>query len=425
MDLFPIEQNKRIWDLKVNHLGRQYDVVGVFNFDETLAEKILLNWKELGLAADRPVHVFDFWNQEYLGAWEKGYTAEVAPTAVRVLALVPASDQPQLVSTSRHITQGWLDLKAQRYDAATSTYRGTSQVVRNDRYRLWFAFPRGKNMAVKRATARTPQASLPVKIWNHQGWAEVGFTSSHNAEVRWEVVFEPAEAYAYPVQAPGNLRVELVGSGAMNLRWDAQYYLNAGYQVYVNGELAGYTPSNSFPLRGLRAESTYRVEVKSVWENGAASERAGALRSALPGEVLLSELEPARPGGMRGFGRNRSAAQRPLSIAGTQHETGIGARANSEIEFELKGLFGTLRAQVGVDDATQDAAGSVEFVVAGDGKELWRSGEMKKSEAAKGVSVNVAGVERLTLRVAGGEGSRVFADWAGVKVLMGPRGPEK
>jgi hypothetical protein len=39
--------------------------------------------------------------------------------------------------------------------------------------------------------------------------------------------------------------------------------------------------------------------------------------------------------------------------------------------------------------------------------------------------VNVAGVERLTLRVAGGEGSRVFADWAGVKVLMGPRGPEK
>jgi hypothetical protein len=35
MDLFKSERNKRIWDLKVNHLGRNYDVVGLFNFDET------------------------------------------------------------------------------------------------------------------------------------------------------------------------------------------------------------------------------------------------------------------------------------------------------------------------------------------------------------------------------------------------------
>ena len=33
LDLFPSERNKRIWDLKINHLGRNYDVVGVFNFD--------------------------------------------------------------------------------------------------------------------------------------------------------------------------------------------------------------------------------------------------------------------------------------------------------------------------------------------------------------------------------------------------------
>lgn len=34
MDLFKSDRNKRIWDLKINHLGRSYDVVGVFNFDE-------------------------------------------------------------------------------------------------------------------------------------------------------------------------------------------------------------------------------------------------------------------------------------------------------------------------------------------------------------------------------------------------------
>ena len=34
LDLYPTEGTKRIWDLKVNHLDRQYDVVQVFNFDE-------------------------------------------------------------------------------------------------------------------------------------------------------------------------------------------------------------------------------------------------------------------------------------------------------------------------------------------------------------------------------------------------------
>ena len=419
MDLFPSERSKRIWDLKVNHLGRRYDVVGVFNYDEAKSEKIHLSWKELGQPDDRPVHVFDFWNQEYLGAWEKGFTAEVPPTAVRVLALLPTTDEPQLVSTSRHITQGWVDLTALRYDAKTSTFSGASKVVKNDPYKLRFAFPRGKNMAVKSAVARGSSGNLPVRIWNHQGWSSVEFTSPQNAEVRWEVVFEPADAYNYPVREPGNLRVELVAGDAANLRWDAQYYLNAGYQVYLKGELLGYTPSNSFPLRGLDPRGTYSVEVKTVWENGAVSEKAGALKSLLPGQLLLSELEPVRPAGLRGLGRNRAASGRPLAIAGAHYETGIGARANSEIEFDLKGLFDIFSALLGIDDATQNAEASVEFVVVADGKELWRSGAMKKSDVAKPVRLDIAGVERLVLRVTGssGEGGRDLADWAEAKVM--------
>ena len=76
LDLFPSERDKRIWDLKVNHLGRHYDVVGVFNFGTEKSEHTRLNWKELGLPTDKPVHVFDFWNKEYLGAWSEGMTVD-------------------------------------------------------------------------------------------------------------------------------------------------------------------------------------------------------------------------------------------------------------------------------------------------------------------------------------------------------------
>src|SRR5438874_326939 len=72
LDLFPAERNKHILDLKINHLGRSYDVVGLFNYDEAKSAQITLDWKDLGLVENTPIHVYDFWNNEYLGAWEHG-----------------------------------------------------------------------------------------------------------------------------------------------------------------------------------------------------------------------------------------------------------------------------------------------------------------------------------------------------------------
>ncbi|MCM3872098.1 MAG: alpha-galactosidase, partial [Pyrinomonadaceae bacterium] len=134
MDLFKSERNKRIWDLKVNHLGRSYDVVGIFNFDEARTKPTYVSWQDLGLPEDQPVHVYDFWNREYLGAWEGGVTVDLSPASSRVLTLLPQENHPQLISTSRHLTQGWVDLISQKYHQATNSYRGRSKVVRDDPY---------------------------------------------------------------------------------------------------------------------------------------------------------------------------------------------------------------------------------------------------------------------------------------------------
>ena len=52
-------------------------------------------------------------------------------------------------------------------------YSGKSRLIRNDPYNLRFAFPPGKNFSIKSATA----GGLPVRIANHEGWAEVEITS--------------------------------------------------------------------------------------------------------------------------------------------------------------------------------------------------------------------------------------------------------
>jgi hypothetical protein len=419
LDLFPTERYKRIWDLKVNHLGRGYDVVGVFNFNSGKTERTLLRWSDLGLPAGKLVHVFDFWNKDYLGAWAEGIVVEAAPTSCRVLTLVPATDRIQLISTSRHITQGWVDLTALNANAAGDTFKGTSQVVQNDPYELRFVFPRGTNHVVRRAVARAGLGRLPVKISNHQGWAAVEVTSPKTQKIDWEVQFAPADVYHYPPSAPENLFVERAGIDGVNLGWREQYYLNAGYQVYLDGALLGYTPRAGFPVRGLDPGKPHVAEVRTVWEDGIESPRAArtefTMASMLPEEMSLTQLDPVRSNGRwRGFEIEELISGAPLSVGGKTYEKGLGAFAGSEIEFDLRGMYETFTTLAGTD-ASSPADSAVEFQVLGDGKELWKSGALKKSDAPQRVEVRVAGVRKLVLRastaVEGNRRIRPQADW--------------
>lgn len=93
-------------------------------------------------------------------------------------------------------------------------------------------------------------------------------------------------------------------------------------------------------------------------------------------------------------------------------------QTNSEIEYELNGTYDKFTALVGIDDEHNNRESVVNFIVLGDGKELWRSGGLKKSDGAKFVKVEVKNVRRLMLRVSReGEGGRIHADWVDAKLI--------
>ena len=90
---------------------------------------------------------------------------------------------------------------------------------------------------------------------------------------------------------------------------------------------------------------------------------------------------------------------------------------NSEIEFELNGTYNNFSALVGIDDEINNNDAQVEFVVLGDGKELWKSEGIKKGDGARALKVEVKNVKRLTLRVRRvGDGGRVYADWVDTRM---------
>ncbi|NQU44785.1 alpha-galactosidase [bacterium] len=271
LDLFQVDQNKRIWDLKVNHLDRHYDVVGLFNYDKEKRETMYIRWADLGLAADQPIHVFDFWNQEYLGVWESGMLVDVNPTSCRVLAISPDSGEIQLISTNRHITQGWVDLNEAKYDASTNTYAGESKVIKDDPYELRFVFPKGENYIIQSALVKKGRRKLPVTIANHQGWATIKVVSDRSDEIQWNVKFVKSVFFPVSAHVPVKLSVQKSGPNSVDLTWNESYTINSGYRVYLNGKMLGYTPKAMFPLSGLDPDLEYTAEVESTWEDGSVS----------------------------------------------------------------------------------------------------------------------------------------------------------
>ncbi len=122
--------------------------------------------------------------------------------------------------------------------------------------------------------------------------------------------------------------------------------------------------------------------------------------------------------------KDKAISGKPMSIAGKKFERGVGTHSASKLRVDLKGQAAAFTAMVGVDDVGE-TIGTVEFIVEGDGKILWRSGVLRGGQTAVPVNVKLAGVKIMTLQVTNGNdgGSHDHADWADAKIIMAEGAP--
>lgn len=131
--------------------------------------------------------------------------------------------------------------------------------------------------------------------------------------------------------------------------------------------------------------------------------------------VRLDQLDLGRM--TSGWGKpqkNRSVTGTALSVGKTPFEHGVGTHANSECPVLLDGKSRRFTAKVGVDDNARDARASIEFVIYGDDRVLWRSGVCRWGEKPRECRVDLAGITLLELAVTDtGDGVDFdHADWA-------------
>ncbi len=192
VDLFE-QRIPRIWLLTDDENSVRRDVIGLFNWQEKEPAQIEHSFEEIGLAPADAYVGFDYWADAFLEPFSGRLDATLPGASCRILAVRPLASHPQVLSTSRHITQGVIDLAREEWDENDRVLTGTTRVVGGDPYELRIAAGspghawRVNDLSVA-TTGDGPAAT--IKLVEQDGWkVRIRIDAPQNAEVAWRVTF--------------------------------------------------------------------------------------------------------------------------------------------------------------------------------------------------------------------------------------------
>jgi hypothetical protein len=155
----------------------------------------LLNWDDepravtqslpaLGIAGGR-FAAYDVWAERPMTDVQQTLGATIAPHSTLVVAVRPVATRPQLIGSTRHIVQGTIDIREERWDPATRTLHVKSVNLDGRPYAVTIAIPRG--MRVRGATCKSDVACTVKRL--ESGHALVEWPAGITADLEWSVTF--------------------------------------------------------------------------------------------------------------------------------------------------------------------------------------------------------------------------------------------
>ncbi|MFI1306177.1 NPCBM/NEW2 domain-containing protein [Streptomyces sioyaensis] len=182
-------------------------------------------------------------------------------------------------------------------------------------------------------------------------------------------------------------------------------------------------PRDAVGADPVTVTATVRYRAAGAWRTAVHRFEVRAVPPAPAGDTWASDLEwlsaangygPAERD--RSNGESGAADGAPLTLAGKTYAKGIGAHADSDLEFFTGGRCTSVTADVGIDDEIADY-GEVAFSVEADGKVLWTSPKLTGASAPVPVDVPLGGARHVRLKVTDTDGKKSgdHGDWAGAR----------
>lgn len=181
VDLFDTNE-PRIWLVQNERLN----VLGLFNWQEKDTAEISYDMAKLGLDGGKVYAAFDYWENKFADDISGTLKQNLPGGTCRILAVKEKSDHPQLLSTSRNITQGLMDVVEEEWSGWRKTLSGKSRVVGGDPYELRIALPAGGDWKVEKVSAKG--AVIKLGEVSDKG-VRVVIDSPENRDVEWKIRF--------------------------------------------------------------------------------------------------------------------------------------------------------------------------------------------------------------------------------------------
>jgi len=95
----------------------------------------------IGLDPASSYYVYDFWADSLVGklAGTETITRTLEPNHCAMVSVRKVQANPQVISTDRHVLQGWVDLADIKWDAAAKVLSGTAKVIGGEAFRITVA----------------------------------------------------------------------------------------------------------------------------------------------------------------------------------------------------------------------------------------------------------------------------------------------
>ena len=133
----------------------------------------------LNLDAAKNYYAYEFWSNRLVGKFPGTAKLEESLAAGEVLS------HPQVLSTNRHLMQGFIDLANVKWDASHKQISGVAKVVGGEPFRIVLA---GNGSKAGKASAQRAKAS--IEAHPGEGGLEVlVLESPENGDIAWSVTY--------------------------------------------------------------------------------------------------------------------------------------------------------------------------------------------------------------------------------------------
>ncbi len=141
----------------------------------------------VGLDPADEYHAYEFWSDTYLGRYRgtDSIEQELEPNCCSMISLRKAQPHPQVISTDRHLLQGWVDMSNIHCDAGKGTLSGTAHLIGGEPFKIVIA-----NNGPKILKANAEGCKYQLRPHSVAGLSCLTLSSATNTNGKWMIEYE-------------------------------------------------------------------------------------------------------------------------------------------------------------------------------------------------------------------------------------------